>query len=126
MNVPYDQTYSPPIPAIDIVLSLPEGDRVGPLSAVIDTGADATIIPLAVLAQLSVRPFQSGFLRSAWGERRPIDLYLLDLQIAGLTVPGVEVVGDNLGRELILGRNVLNQLILLLDGPAHLTTVSSR
>ena len=126
MTAPYDQTYSPPLPIVDIVLRLPEGDRVGPLRAIIDTGADATIVPISALAPLPLRPFQSGFLRSAWGERRSIDLYLLDIQIADLTLPGVEVVGDEVGDELILGRNVLNKLILRLDGPALTTTVSSR
>ena len=126
MNAPYDRSYSPPLPTVEIVLRLPEGDSVGPLRAVIDTGADATIIPTSTLAKLPIRPLHSGFLRSAWGERRPIDLYLLDVQVAGLTLPGVEIVGDELGHELILGRNVLNKLILLLDGPALTTTVSSR
>jgi predicted aspartyl protease len=107
------------------MLRLPEGDRVGPLHAIIDTGADATIVPISALTRLSLRPFQSGFLRSAWGERRSIDLYLLDIQVADLTLPGVEVIGDEVGDELILGRNVLNKLILLLDGPALITTVSS-
>jgi hypothetical protein len=60
-------------------------------------------------------------LRSQWGERRAVFLYLVDLQIGELTLPGIYVVGDELGEEIVLGRNVLNQLRLLLDGPAGLT-----
>lgn len=125
MNAPYDQSYVPPVPVIEIALRLPEGDQIGPLPAVIDTGADVTVVPISTLAQLPIRPFQSGFLRSQWGERRSIDLYLLDIQIGGLTLPGVDVVGDELGHELILERNVLNKLIVLLDGPALTTTLSN-
>jgi hypothetical protein len=35
----------------------------------------------------------------------------------------VWVVGDELGNEVVLGRNVLNRLRLLLDGPAAMTEV---
>jgi hypothetical protein len=40
MNAPYDRSYSPPLPTVEIVLRLPEGESVGPLRAVIDTGID--------------------------------------------------------------------------------------
>ena len=34
-----------------------------------------------------------------------------------LRLPWVEVVGDELGDEVLLGRSVLNQLRIVLDGP---------
>lgn len=48
---------------------------------------------------------------------------MVDLELGSLTLPGVFVVGDEQGDEIILGRNVLNELRLLLDGPAELTEV---
>ena len=51
-------------------------------------------------------------------------LYLVDVQIGDLTVPGVEVVGDELSQEAILGRDVLNRLRVLLDGPAATATIT--
>jgi len=57
-------------------------------------------------------------MRSQWGERRSVFLYVVDLKIGKLTLPGVYVVGDELGDETVLGRNVLNELRLLLDWPA--------
>jgi hypothetical protein len=36
------------------------------------------------------------------------------------------VVGDEQGEEIVLGRNVLNRLRLLLDGPSRLTEILSR
>ncbi|MFQ5859514.1 MAG: hypothetical protein ACE5LU_28280 [Anaerolineae bacterium] len=41
-------------------------------------------------------------------------------------LPGISAVGDDQGDEIILGRNVLNQLRLLLDGPANITEVLTR
>jgi hypothetical protein len=47
-------------------------------------------------------------------------LYLVDIQIGNMTLPGLEVVGDEVSNEIILGRNVLNRLRVLLDGPGKL------
>lgn len=44
-------------------------------------------------------------------------LYLVDLTIGELTLNGVYVLGDELGDKTFLGRTVLNQLRVLLDGP---------
>jgi len=89
------------------------------LTAVIDTGADATIIPVRYLQQIGARRAIEAGLRSQWGERRTVFLYLVDLQISEITLPGIYVVGDELGAEAVLGRNVLNRLQILLDGPAQ-------
>lgn len=48
------------------------------------------------------------------------------LEVEGQLLPGIEVVGDEQGRDVLLGRNVLNKLIVLLDGPGRLTAVLSR
>ncbi len=79
------------------------------------------LMTLLNLEQIGARRvFETG-LRSQWGERRTVFLYLVNLQIGTLELTGVYVVGDELGKEFILGRNVLNELRLLLDGPAELT-----
>jgi predicted aspartyl protease len=118
---PYDITYDPALPICDIALTAKSTGQRVELTAIIDTGADGTIIPIEYLQQIGARrAFEAG-LRSQWGERRAVFLYLVDLQIGELTLPGIYVVGDELGEEIVLGRNVLNQLRLLLDGPAGLT-----
>jgi len=43
--------------------------------------------------------------------------------ISELTLSGIYVVGDELGDETVLGRNVLNRLRLLLDGPHEVKTL---
>ncbi len=50
-------------------------------------------------------------------------MFTLDIGIDSPCIPAVEVVGDDRGNEIILGRNVLNKLRLLLDGPAAVTKV---
>jgi len=51
---------------------------------------------------------------------------VIDLELGDLRLPGVFVVGDEQGDEIVLGRNVLNKLRLLLDGPANITNIPSQ
>ncbi|MBI5349366.1 MAG: hypothetical protein HZB77_08650 [Chloroflexi bacterium] len=56
------------------------------------------------------------FLRSQWGERRPVDIYVLDIGIGDLRLAAIEVIADDIGDEIILGRNLLNQWTMTLNG----------
>jgi len=79
---PYDTTYNPALPVCDVVLTAkPTGQQVK-LTAIIDTGADATIVPIQYLQQIGARRAIEAGLRSQWGERRTVFLYLVDLQIS--------------------------------------------
>jgi len=58
---------------------------------------------------------------------------MIDIHLEQGVLPGVEVIGipeDEIetadDREIILGRNVLNQLVLLLDGRAQQTDILER
>jgi predicted aspartyl protease len=120
-DYPYDATYDPPIPVCNVTLTAPATGYSVELTAIVDTGADGTIVPVHYLEEIGARRAIEANLRSQWGERRTVFLYLVDLQIGELTLSSVYVVGDELGQETVLGRNVLNRLRLLLDGPAELT-----
>ncbi len=118
MKFPYDASYLPPAPTIEIRLGAPEAMLpVGPLNALIDTGADVCIVPIRYIEPLGVQVDNRKFLKSAWGEHRPVDVYLLDLGIGEMRFPLVEIVADDQGDAVILGRNLLNKLDLRLDGP---------
>lgn len=118
LNAPYSATYLPPVPVLFLTLRLPgDAETVGPIPAIVDTGADATLMPVAYLQQLGAPIWDEAYLRSQWGERRHIYTYLLDIDIGAYSLPGIVVVGDDQGQEIFLGRTALNKLILLLDGP---------
>jgi predicted aspartyl protease len=117
---PFDTSYDPAMPVCEVTISVSSTGRRSNRAGIIDTGADATLIPAHILHELGARrAFETG-LRSQWGERRTVFLYLVDIQIEEVTLPGIYVVGDEIGDEVILGRDVINRLRLLLDGPAAL------
>jgi len=113
----YDATYDPPMPVCRVTITAAVTDLRLVVNAIIDTGADATIVPARLLRNIGARRvFETG-LRNQWGERRLVFLYLVDLEINGMVLPGIYVVGDEIGDEVVLGRNALNRLVITLDGP---------
>lgn len=125
MKFKYSRDYYPPVPVADITLAtVAESLHTGPLSAIVDSGADATIVPMVYLDEIGALPTVEMIMRSQWGERRRVLMYLVDIQIDEIILAGIEVVGDELSDEIIIGRDVLNRLRIILDGPAETTTIS--
>ncbi len=122
-EVPYSHELNPPAPVLEITIQSWEGKRDVHVEALVDTGADATIVPWRLLQTIDAQPAFASILRSPWGERRRVLLYLVDIRVAEITLPGLYVVGDKMGEEVILGRDVINRLRLLLDGPAQILRV---
>ncbi len=114
----YTADYEPPAPVIPIGLAVSgTNDALGPFVALIDTGSDVTVMPQTVLVSLRAKPVRTAYLRSPWGERRHAAVYVLDVLIGAERYPNIEIAADEAETEFILGRNFLNRLPLLLDGP---------
>jgi hypothetical protein len=124
MSAGYDPRYSPPIPVLSIRIAAPgEAPDSVSLTAIVDTGADGTLMPVALLEQAEAIGVGDAVLHGMLGEVRAVHLFEVDLHVASHVLPGVLVAADDHGHEVVLGRNVLNKLILLLDGPAGLIDV---
>jgi hypothetical protein len=52
-----------------------------------------------------------------------VTLYAVALEINQYHFDFIQVIGDDIGEEIILGRDVLNCLRLLLDGPVGMLEV---
>lgn len=120
MKHPYDRSYQPSFPVLPIVLvNRDEGLQTAPEEALVDTGSDGTLVPVALLEDILAPVLSETRIRSHWGEWRAVQLFLVDIEVNSLTLPGVLVVGDDTGDVIVLGRNVLNKLNLALDGIAQ-------
>jgi len=124
VQVDYDFSVFPPAPTVDVWLGVP-GDAlsVGPLRGLLDTGADISIVPVHVTEQIGVQAANLRYLRRYGDVRRQVRVYLLDVGIGRARLPGIEVVADDADDEIIIGRDVLNRLTILLDGPHRVTKI---
>lgn len=132
MSTPYSDEKFPPAPILNFQLSAPgESPQTALLTALIDTGADFTIVPLQWLLAINAPESRSAHVRGLWSDRQLVTPYLVDIHLAHGTLPGMEVIGiddedESDEQEVILGRNVLNLLLLLLEGPQQQTTILER
>ena len=121
----YDRwSFDPPMPVLDIGLSRPGTQSFSAsVAAVIDTGADGSLIPIDLLERIDAPHIDQAYLQGITGDRQPVDLYLVTIQVAAVTVHGVRAVALPSGAPTILGRDVLNQLHIALVGTAGVTEV---
>jgi hypothetical protein len=87
--------------------------------ALVDSGADATLIPPALLRNVDARKLDSRWARNVSGIRYRVSMYLVTLTIGSLTFYGVEAIANNQTNEVIVGRDVLNKVVVTLNGLAY-------
>lgn len=118
------RAFDPAMPVLDIGVSRP-GVSVpfATVAAVVDTGADGTLIPQDILEQVDAIFVDRAYLRGITGQRQLVDLYLVTVHLGPLHIGGVRAVALASGDTAILGRDVLNQLDIALRGTASVTEI---
>jgi predicted aspartyl protease len=115
----YDATFfDPPAPLAMVAVRSPTtGESVDNVAMLIDTGADVTILPRAPIERLIETAEDAGQyeLEGFDGSRSLASAVRLELQFLGKVFRGQFLIVD--GSHGILGRNVINLLSLLMDGP---------
>ena len=121
VTFPYNRGYEPSMPVAEITV---RGERPIELTALIDTGADASILPLPILRSIGARFLEIHQVRDAMGRALPVSLYLVTVEIAGHRMYGIEAIAAETSDEIIIGRDVLNHLIVTFDGIGGETEIS--
>ena len=118
------RSYDPPMPVLDIGISRP-GSSVpfATVEAVVDTGADGTLLPLDILEHINATFVDRAYLRGITGQRQAVDLYLVTIHLGQLRIAGVRAAALAPGSTAILGRDALNQLDIALRGPGGMTEI---
>lgn len=120
----YDRSYSPPIPCVEVTFSNFQQTHQATLDSVIlDTGADSTVLPLNDRAAFSLfsSPFYSSLARSVDAAPTPTLLYRAFAEINGHSYPALIEAHPSFP-ERLLGRDVMNALVAIFDGPNDTTT----
>ena len=88
----------------------------GPLSGKLDTGAGLSVIPQRVIAELALSPHGRIWAGSYDGAYSRCLVYFARFVLEGNELAAVQ--GLAIERETALvGRNILNRFVTLLDGP---------
>ena len=118
----YDITHNPSMPVIDVEV-LPFGANGKPLilRAMIDSGSDGSMIPLSILKRMNARKSSQAIFRSVTGSSSIADLYEVTLLLGRHTFHIVRVVADRHNQIMVLGRDILNHLVVTLNGLAATT-----
>jgi hypothetical protein len=115
----YDaERFDPPAPvALVTVKSDQLGIVIRDVPMLLDTGADVSLLPRVHVAPLASSGAAQYELEAFDGTKSTAPAVTAEIQFLGKTFRGQFLVID--GWHGILGRNVLNSLTLVLDGPSR-------
>ncbi len=126
-KVSYSKSYTPPAPVFQVKIAVPGETPDGTLrTALVDTGADGTFIPTSILEELELPIVYLTNVRSHLGEKlHRVSVHKVDfVMFDAIRLPNIEVVSDDWGSNIIIGRNLLNKLRIHLDGPNEIASVT--
>ena len=116
----YDaSTNDPPAPVAHVTLRNPStGTMADNIELLIDTGADVTLLPRAATDRIQVPPLPDikYELEGFDGAQSFASVAILDMVFLGRTYRGKYLIVE--AKSGVLGRDVLNHLVLLFDGPS--------
>lgn len=118
----YDNSYTPSMPVVDVVISRFEDETGIEIEAIIDTGSDASMIPLNVLRRLKVRKAGQQRINDLSGISRFVNTYPVCVRLAGQLVR-INALSDRNNRPMLIGRDILNYFSITLDGLANMTEI---
>jgi predicted aspartyl protease len=120
----FDRRFDPPAPVL--LVRITGSERHGPavaLRMLVDTGADCSLIPLPIALSLGLPLVDRVQIQGVAAGRHMASVFAARVHI-GRFVKLARLVA--FGDEALLGRDLLNQLVLRIDGPAQSITIVRR
>ena len=119
----YNRGESPPAPYITLEIA-PSGRSRKPVhrQAKLDSGASLTVIPDSLPRQWRVASFGTAIFRAYNGQKSMRPVYLVDIIIGSKHFRDIRVTIAS-RRNILLGRDILNQLRVTLDGPRQIIEI---
>ncbi len=114
----YNRQITPAAPFVHVTLRCQDASKeIVELPAQLDTGADRTIVPWKVVEELGLRPVRVIQAGGFEGTVTLLPTFLMQVEIRQLNFVIVECAASRSEPYVLLGRDVLNNYRLLLDGP---------
>jgi len=121
----YDRDEFPPCPCINVSIESLFGTSISGVKAILDTGASRTVVPTDILDILNLTSFPARRIRvrdynncETWRY-----IYYVNILHPEFTYRGIEVIGIDSGTTMLIGRDIINQWRLLLDGPRQIFNI---
>lgn len=123
-RVAFDATFDPPAPVLPVRISgLDEHDPAAMLRMLVDTGADCTLIPEKVARSLHLPIVDRAEIQGVASKGQEANVHAARIRLGALRVLARVVA---LGDECLLGRDILNRVVLHYDGPAEVLQITTR
>jgi predicted aspartyl protease len=112
----YDRAFNPPAPVADVTIANPvTPNKRSRVRGKMDTGADITVIPERLIIPLGISPKGRVWTRGYDGTYAQRAIYYVRFTLEGFVLATVRCIATN-RTDVLLGRNVLNRFLVILDG----------
>lgn len=121
----YQQLVQPPAPFINVVLQHPaSGEKIHSVPAQIDSGADRTVLPEKVVLALKLPQVGRIEVGAFGGAIHVLLSFAVLLGVHDLPLRRLEIIANAEEEWILLGRDVLNNHRIILDGPKQALEIS--
>ncbi len=117
---PYGTQYIPPAPVLPVRVGRPRMKPAVLLAALVDTGADISVLPADLAARLDLPVIGRLTVAGVDGLPRALPVYAAEMAVEAYRV-AIRVIG--LGTTPLVGRDLLNKLVAHLYGPETILDV---
>ena len=119
----YSNQVSPPGPFLPVQVSASAESNPIRVQALLDSASDVTVVPQDILAMLGVEAVDSALSNGVFGPLQAGDVFQVFIAVEQDAPEIFKVLGWR-GRFAILGRDVLNNYHITLDGPNLTLTIT--
>jgi predicted aspartyl protease len=117
---PYATRYAPAAPILPVRVGRPGALPAVLLSALVDTGADVSVLPRGLPARLGLPAVDRVVVAGVDGLRHPLPVYAVEVALNGYRTA---IRAVSLGATPLIGRDLLNRITVHLRGPEAILEV---